>query len=68
MEKVKVYLKSNLLVIIGLIIGAIGGFVYWKLHGCTTGTCLITGNPYLSTLYGALFGGVLFSLFKKQKK
>ena len=36
--------------------GAIAGFSYYYYVGCTSGSCGITGNPYMSTVYGGLFG------------
>jgi hypothetical protein len=36
--------------------GAVVGFAYHKIVGCRSGTCPITANPYISTLYGALVG------------
>lgn len=36
--------------------GAVLGFGYYKLVGCSSGGCPITSNPYISTLYGALIG------------
>jgi hypothetical protein len=36
--------------------GAALGFGYQRLIGCRTGSCPITANPYISTLYGALVG------------
>jgi len=64
----KEFLKSNLLLIIGVLIGLITGFMYWKLIGCNSGTCAITSNPTNSTLYGGVLGGLIFSMFKKDKK
>lgn len=60
MNKVKTILLMS-----GVIIGAISGFLYWKYVGCSTGTCPITSNPYISTAYGAVMGGLVFSFFKK---
>ena len=40
-------------------IGALGGFAYYKLIGCSSGVCPITSNPWSSTIYGALMGLVL---------
>lgn len=62
------FIKKNLLTIIGVTIGAIAGFLYWKFVGCNSGTCAITSNPINSTLYGSVMGGLIFSMFKNNKK
>ncbi len=62
------FLKNNILTIIGIPFGALVGYLYWKFVGCDSGTCAITSNPINSTLYGAMMGGLLFSIFKKDKK
>jgi hypothetical protein len=36
--------------------GAVAGFAYQRLVGCRTGTCVITSNPYVATIYGAVMG------------
>jgi hypothetical protein len=36
--------------------GAAAGFAYQRLVGCRTGACLITSNPYVATIYGAVIG------------
>lgn len=63
-----IFIRKNLLTIIGIPLGAIAGFLYWKFVGCNTGTCAITSNPINSTLYGSVMGGLVFSIFKKDKK
>lgn len=63
----KTFLKKNILTIIGVPLGALAGFFYWKFVGCNSGTCAITSSPVNSTLYGAAMGGLLFSTFKKNK-
>lgn len=62
------FIKKNILVIVGVLVGAIGGFLYWKFIGCASGTCAITSKPLNSTAYGAVMGGLLFSMFEKKKK
>ena len=63
----KIFLKKNILTIIGVPLGALAGFLYWKFVGCNSGSCAITSNPYNSTIYGAAMGGLLFSIFKNNK-
>ena len=56
---------------LGIILGAIGGYLYYHQIGCVSGSCAITSNPLNSTLYGMIMGGLLFNLFvtaKKEKK
>jgi hypothetical protein len=66
-ERLKQFYKNNRLIIWGVPVGAIGGYLYWYFIGCPSGACPITANPISSTLYGMLFGGLLFGLFKKEK-
>lgn len=48
--------------------GALGGFMYYTFIGCTTNSCPITSNPWISTLYGAAIGALLVPGKKKQQK
>jgi hypothetical protein len=41
-------------------LGAAGGFAYQRVIGCRTGACPITRSPYISTLYGAVMGVLLW--------
>lgn len=42
--------------VIGVLIGAVLGFMYYKFVGCSTGACPITSNPWISTIYGGVIG------------
>jgi hypothetical protein len=53
--------------LIGIIIGAFAGFLYWKFVGCSSGTCMITSKPINSTLYGSVMGFLVAGIFKKDK-
>jgi hypothetical protein len=64
----KKFLLTNKLLLIGLALGAVAGFVYWKTVGCNSGTCVITSKWHNSTAYGAVMGGLFLSIFKKEKK
>jgi len=64
----KQLLLKNKLVIIGAVLGAIGGFAYWYFVGCASGTCMITSKPLNSSVYGAVMGGLFFSIFAQEKK
>ena len=56
--------KKTIMIIIGVIIGGISGYLYWKYIGCSTGTCAITSVWYKSTLYGMFMGGMVFDLIR----
>jgi hypothetical protein len=62
------FLKKYQLTIIGIVVGAIGGYLYYHFIGCNSGSCAITSKPINSTLYGALMGGLTFNIFKKENK
>lgn len=52
--------------VLPIVAGAGLGFAYYYFIGCRTGTCPITGNPYISSLYGA-FVGLILALPSKKK-
>jgi len=59
------FIKKNIVVVAGVLVGTIAGYLYWRQIGCSSGTCPITSSPLNSSVYGALMGGLLFSVFKK---
>lgn len=62
------FIRNNWLAIAGIMAGAIGGYLYYQFVGCNSGSCPITSKPLNSTVYGAVMGGLFFSLFKNSKK
>ena len=61
------FIKKYKLTLIGILIGAMGGYLYYYFIGCSSGSCSITSQPLNSTLYGAMMGGLLFGSFKKEE-
>lgn len=53
---------------IGLVLGALAGFLYWKFVGCISGTCAIWTNPIRSTLYGGMLGMLILLMFVPDTK
>jgi hypothetical protein len=60
--------KAIIITAIGIVFGAIAGYLYYFYVGCVSGTCAITSKPLNSTLYGALMGGLVFNMFVKSPK
>ena len=60
------FILKHILTIIGIALGAMGGYLYYYFVGCASGTCAITSQPVNSALYGALMGGLLFNMFDKK--
>lgn len=65
---IKTFVIKHSLKIAGSSLGALGGYLYYYFIGCSSGTCPITSNPYISIAYGALMGYLIFDMFKKKKK
>lgn len=60
--------KAIIITAIGLVFGAIAGYLYYYYVGCASGSCAITSKPLNSTLYGAMMGGLIFNMFIKTPK
>lgn len=49
---------------LGIVLGAVAGYLVYRFVGCRTGTCPITRSPYLSTVFGALLGALIARMRK----
>lgn len=60
--------KRYLPMMILAVVGAIGGFLYYRYVGCVSGACAITSNPYISTVYGGVIGTLIGYIVTPGKK
>lgn len=60
------FLQTHKLTIIGVLIGAIGGYLYFYHIVCLSGTCLITSKPLNGNLYGSVMVGLFLNMFQKE--
>jgi Family of unknown function (DUF6132) len=59
-------LKRYGLILVGVVLGAAAGYLYYHFVGCASGSCAITSSPVNSTLYGAVMGGLLLNIFRNK--
>lgn len=60
--------KPLLITLVGALLGAGAGWLYWRYVGCASGGCSITSSALNSTLYGALLGGLLFNGLRPSRR
>lgn len=53
------FFKNKKLQILFTLLGALGGFLYWRFIGCNSGSCPIRSVWYWSTLWGSAMGFLL---------
>lgn len=56
-------LSLTLRIALGLALGGLLGFLWYRLVGCSSGACPLTRTWWITTLYGA-GAGLLISLSK----
>ncbi|HUK82677.1 MAG TPA: DUF6132 family protein [Verrucomicrobiae bacterium] len=57
-------MKTVATIIVGVVVGGALGFANYRFVGCKTGACPLTSNPWISTFYGMLVGGIITSGFR----
>ncbi|MFA7583450.1 MAG: hypothetical protein WCZ46_07900 [Proteiniphilum sp.] len=72
MKTVVLFLKKNILSLLGMVLGLLGGYCYWFYFGIYDGTSWLSSELWVNCLYGMLFGGLIGSYLatmdKKQKQ
>jgi len=51
-----------------ILLGAAGGFLYWRFIGCTSGTCPLQSHWAGSMLLGSVLGSLIGDLFESTRK
>lgn len=59
------FLIKHKAILIGILAGAIGGYLYYHYVGCAGGSCPITSKPFNSTIYGPMMGGLFGATLRK---
>lgn len=54
--------------LIGSLIGATIGALYYRFVGCKSGTCMITSNVFILVPYSALLGYLFVGIFTSKKE
>ena len=57
-----------LIYVLTIVAGTAGGYLLYRLVGCSTGSCSLTANPYLCIAFGAIFGFLIGIILCPQKK
>jgi len=61
------FILKHKLSLTGIALGALAGYLYYHFIGCASGSCIITSRPLNSSLYGAVVGWLLISMFQSKK-
>lgn len=62
----KEFIEKHWLVALGLALGAAAGYIYWLYWGVDAGENSVLTSPVVCTLWSSVFGGLLFSVFRKR--
>jgi hypothetical protein len=58
---------NHKITLIGVVLGAIAGYIYYLNWGCTSG-CSIKSSSLKITLYFAVMGGLIFNIIQSKLK
>lgn len=61
-------LVGNGIIMLGIILGGVGRYWYWKEIGCVTGTCPLKSQWQTMIPYGMFMGYVVFDFIQSYVK
>jgi len=61
------FIQKHNLAILGIALGSLAGYLYYHFICCASGSCIITSRPLNSSLYGAVVGWLLSSMFQSKR-
>lgn len=64
---IKIRNHFNWKIIVGMVIGIVGGYFYYREIGCKSGSCPLTSSPWLSMLWGGAMGYLIGGMLPQRK-
>ena len=58
MKQALAFLRANAVGLALIALGLLGGFLFYRLTQCQTGSCPLTSTPYYTMFLGGLFGAL----------
>lgn len=58
-------IRERKIVLIGIVLGLLGGLLYWNLFGCSS--YMTSSSPFLTSIWGAIAGGIIFDALQKER-
>lgn len=68
MKQVFAFLRQHTLGLTLIALGLLGGYFYYRLTLCQSGTCPLTSTPYYSMAVGGLFGSLAGDLLSALRR
>ena len=59
------FVSNNKIVLLGLLIGFVLGYLHWYHFGCCWGTYPLSSEWWVNCASGSLFGGFIASMLKE---
>lgn len=65
MKQLLGFISNNKIILIGMLLGLVTGYLYWYYFSCYWGTYPLSAECWVNCSYGTLLGGFIASLIQK---